>query len=593
MIQRILILSFFLFTVIGKGYSQFIYSPDLQCVVNDNVNGNVTLYWTIPNNACGAFVNYTVYASQNPAGPFSQLAQITTASQTSYVHTNALASSNTWYYYIVTNASCPGATQLSSDTVNNLNPAIPEIVNVDVTPGGDVIMNWQADASPQTHGYVIFYYLPNGNAVPFDTVYGRFTTTCMDINGDPTTQSLVYTVAAFDSCQKFSAFNTNPHNTIYMTGGIASCENQVNMAWNAYHNWPQGVKEYQIWVSTNNGIQTLAGSVDSNTLTYNYTGFTDGDSLCLTVRAVSAADTNVVSNSNLLCLKATVVQIPSYLYMTNATVDMSKHIQITWTIDTIAELIFYKINRSVNNVTFDPADQLSVPSPLLWFQTYIDSGDVLPEKNPYYYSVTAFDSCQHIFESDTVKTVSLQGELYDYYVSHLTWNDFELPYATVIRQNLYRNYGNGYQLIKTFVPGENEYSDSLQQFVNAEGIFCYRIEAVYYLQLPNGFKDTLSSWSNEQCIIHRPIIYIPNAFAPYGVNNVFKPTIIYGDPQGYVMTLFNRWGGEVFTTNDPNTGWDGTDHGKPAQMGGYAYLIQFYANDGVKVERKGIVLLVK
>ena len=95
------------------------------------------------------------------------------------------------------------------------------------------------------------------------------------------------------------------------------------------------------------------------------------------------------------------------------------------------------------------------------------------------------------------------------------------------------------------------------------------------------------------CIIHRPIIYIPNAFAPEGVNNVFKPTIIYGAPKGYSMIIFNRWGGKIFESNDPSIGWDGNDHGKPATLGGYAYLIQFYADDGVLVERKGMVLLVR
>lgn len=577
--------------VFGKSaYGQFIYPPDLQCVVNDNVNSNITLYWTVPNNTCGAFNHYTIFASQSPTGPFNQLAQITNQTQTSYVHNGALP--NTWYYYMVTDANCPGAVQLSSDTVNNLNPAIPQIVSVSITPAGNAVITWSQSASPQTHGYVIYYYLPsNQNAIPFDTVYGLTTTTYTDMV-TPTNQIINYTVAAFDSCQKFSSFTTH-HNTIYLTGDIATCDNRVSMSWNRYINWPQGVKEYQIWVSTNNGAEALAAVVDSGTLNYSYSGFTDGDSLCITVRAISAADTNIVSNSNRLCLRATVVQIPSYLHITNATVTPDNHISVTWMIDTIAELIYYKVDNSVNAITFKPVAQLNVPNPLNWFETYTDSAGVFPEKNPYWYRITAFDSCQHIFISDSVKTISLQGELFDYYIAHLTWNSFELPHATVTGQNLYRDFGNGYQLIASFGPGVNEYSDSLQQFLNERGIFCYKIEAEYDLNLPNGYNATLSSFSNVQCIIHRPIIYIPNAFAPNGVNNIFKPTIIYGEPRAYTMSIYNRWGTEIFTSNDPNIGWDGTDHGKPAQTGGYAYLIQFYANDGVKVERKGMVLLVK
>lgn len=587
-------LLFLLLIFFCLSFSQTILAPDLQCIDNNNSNGDITLYWTNPPvNPCGAFVQYTIYASQTGAGgPYNSIA-VTSAAATSFVLTNYLSVSPTWHFYMETNYNCPGATVLQSDTINNLNPATPQIVNVDVTTGGDVVFNWLPSSSPQTHGYVIFYYLANGNAFPLDTVYGRFNTTYTDIAGDPTTQSLVYTVAAFDSCWKFSSFNTLPHNTIFATANSVVCQTQINLSWNRYINWVPGVKEYQIWVSRNLGPFGWAASVDSGTHTYNYTGFNDGDSLCIQIRAVSLADTTVVSNSNMMCMRASIVQPPAYNYITNITVDLSNHITTTWIIDVQGELIYYTIQNSGNNISFTNVEELPTPSPLNPSETYIDS-NVTPEKSPYYYKVIAFDSCQNPYPTAVAKTICLKGELFDYYVANLTWNDLEIDSSVVLRYNLYRNFGSGYQLIKTFLPGVNSYSDSLQQFIDEKGIFCYRIEAVYDLNLVRaGFSQTLSSFSNEQCIIHRPIIYIPNAFAPNGVNSVFKPTIIYGDPKAYSLSIFNRWGGKIFESNDPAIGWDGSDHGKDAQQGGYAYLIQFYANDGVKVERKGMVLLVK
>lgn len=572
-----------------------ILALDLQCVVNDNVNGNVTLYWTNPpSNPCGPFIQNTIYASQTgPQGPYTAV-PVTSQTASSYTLNGYLAASPVWYFYMEAVYNCFGAIVLRSDTVNNLNPITPLIVNVDVTAGNNVVFNWQPSVSPQTHFYIVYSYLPNGVVIPLDTVYGRNASTYTDLTNDPSIGSLGYTVAAVDSCGKISAYNTLPHNTIYATGSSTACQSQVNLAWTKYVNWPQGVKEYQIWVSTNLGPFANVAAVDSNTLTYSYSGFNDGDSLCIVVRGVSAADTNVVSNSNQVCLKPAIVQPPSYNFITNATVSLDNKISVTWLIDTTAELTFYKIGRSGNNVTYDAIDQLAAPSPLNQFETYIDSVGVLPAYNPYYYQVTAFDSCQNQYVSPFVKTICLKGELYDYYLANLTWNDFELQGATVTQYNLYRNFGNGYQLIKTFPFGVNSYSDSLQQFLNERGIFCYRIEAVYSLSQPTAnYQATLSSWSNELCIIHRPIIYIPNAFAPYGVNKVFVPTIIYGEPKGYTMQIYNRYGGLVFESNDPSVGWDGTDHGKEAQAGGYGYLIQFYANDGVKIERKGMVLLVK
>lgn len=573
------------------GHAQ-VFAPDLQCVLNDNISGNITLNWTNATNNCGPFVQYTIYASSTgPNGPYNAIA-VTSQTATSFVLTNYLATSPTWHFYMEANYNCPGAVVLRSDTLDNQRPVTPVIINVDVTPGNDVIFNWEPSVSPQTHGYVIYYYLPsNGNAIEFDRVYGRFNTTYTDLTGDPSLDSLVYTIAAFDSCGQISSFEDSAHNTIFVRQSSKACEKAINLNWNRYNNWPQGVKEYQVWVSTNNGPFTNVGSTPNNS--YAYTSFNDGDSLCAFIRAISAADTNVVSNGNIVCTKATIIQPPSYIYMTNATVDEDNHIHVSWLVDTLAELIFYKIERSTNGTSFLPEDQRPAPSPLNFIETYEDSIEIQPESNPYFYRITAFDSCQSTYTTDSVKTIHLKGELFDYYVAHLEWNNFEIAHATVKRYRLYRNAGQGYFLIRTFNPGTNEYSDSLQQFLGESGIFCYRIEAEYDLNLPMGYTATLSSFSNEQCIIHRPIIYIPNAFAPYGINNVFKPTIIYGNPQAYVMQIYNRFGGKIFESQDPSIGWDGTEGGKPSQQGGYAYLIQFKAEDGVNVERKGMVLLVK
>ena len=190
--------------------------------------------------------------------------------------------------------------------------------------------------------------------------------------------------------------------------------------------------------------------------------------------------------------------------------------------------------------------------------------------------------------------VSLQGTLSDYYQITLTWNKFTLYGATVVRYDLYRDVGTGMVFDKSFDTATTTCIDSVFQFVDLPGQFCYVIRASYVINLPTAnysAKDT--TFSNIACVDHRPIIYIPNAFVWNGVNNFFKPKIIFGEPAGYSMTIWDRYGGKIFETRDPNGSWDGTNGGKPVDQGGYAYLIEFTALDGTPVSREGIVLFIR
>ena len=591
MIKKSILFSLLLLVAFAK--AQVIPAPDLQCVTNNAVSSNVVLSWTNPTTPCGgAFVGYNIYVSSTKAGPYTLVATVTTQNQQSYVDVSRLSGGANWFYYMEADYNCPGFTRAQSDTIENRPPTAPNIINVDVQPDNSVVFNWEPSSEPQVDFYRV-YYLP-GIAVPITDVQGRFNTTYIDNGGaNPSLASVRYTISASDSCNGLSSFNTAGHATIFLSYKTSSCERSINLNWTRYENWPQGVKEYRIIVSKNLSAFTEYARVDSAVQTYTYSGFDDGDSLCITVEAISAADTNITSHSNYQCFTPSIVQSPDYIYLINATVGLDNLVSLSWLTDPQAELLYYQVDVSGNGTTFDFQKQFLVPSPLTQQQDYIDSLST-PQNNALFYRVRAIDSCNLKFNSvDSIKTIHLSGELFDYYLVNLVWNDFVAHGATILYWNLYRNKGQGYQLIKTFAPGLNELSDSLQPYLDDKGLFCYRIEAVYDIDLPGVYRDTLSSFSNEICIDHRPIIYIPNAFAPYGVNRIFKPTIIFGSPQNYSMTIWNRWGAKIFESNDPDLGWDGTQKGSDVQMGAYGYLIKFVASDGTSIERKGMVMLVK
>lgn len=43
---------------------------------------------------------------------------------------------------------------------------------------------------------------------------------------------------------------------------------------------------------------------------------------------------------------------------------------------------------------------------------------------------------------------------------------------------------------------------------------------------------------------------------------------------GYELRLFDRWGEEIWSTQDPNEQWDGNIGGKQAPMGVYVYSVK-------------------
>ena len=53
-------------------------------------------------------------------------------------------------------------------------------------------------------------------------------------------------------------------------------------------------------------------------------------------------------------------------------------------------------------------------------------------------------------------------------------------------------------------------------------------------------------------------VYVPTAFSPNkdGLNETFHPVSVA--VKDYKLTVFNRWGEQIFVTQNQEEGWDGT-----------------------------------
>ncbi len=105
----------------------------------------------------------------------------------------------------------------------------------------------------------------------------------------------------------------------------------------------------------------------------------------------------------------------------------------------------------------------------------------------------------------------------------------------------------------------------------------------YYNVSTEGLYTAFVQDSN--CCINGDMVYIafanlyyPNAFRPGSAiveNSKFKVVGNTAALAGYVLQVFDRWGGMMFDTNDPNDGWDGTYKGERVPVGTYVWRSVF------------------
>ncbi len=108
------------------------------------------------------------------------------------------------------------------------------------------------------------------------------------------------------------------------------------------------------------------------------------------------------------------------------------------------------------------------------------------------------------------------------------------------------------------------------------------------------YTDSNGCSASDKVEIHYdPIIYVPNTFTPDG--NEFNPVFLAkgGNIKEFEMVIYDRWGEEIFISNDMNIGWDGTYNGVNCQDGTYVWKIKITGFENQEKELKGHVNLLR
>lgn len=569
----------FLFSIQAQAQ---IEAPQLICISND------TIVWNLPTVTCGPINSYDIFASQNVGGPYILLASIADITQTSFYHSGANSSITPWYYYIQTNANCPGINPLQSDTLDSPDPETPIFDAISVL-GSSSEITWFQSSSPETVGYIIYREL-NGTFIPIDTVFGGSITSYIDNTAQADQQSEEYTIIAFDACFNTSLFNTNTHATIFMDVDVDRCQRTASLNWNRYQNWPLGVEEYSVLVSINSAQETVYTSTDSSTVNALIENLNDGDQVCIRV-AADRVGGGRLAYSNQQCFVLDVVQPMADSYIRRVTTLPTGTIQIDWRWDSRAELISAELNRSEDNNGFVVEQNLS-PINLAAFNTTLDS--FLTADQFYYdYYLETEDSCNVINQSSRGRSILLQGEA-QRFSNTLNWSSYQTDFGSLVQYNVYRITSTGNVAISSSNLGSEFHLDELNLNFPEDQNACYVVEAIAQMNYPDGFSEQQSSFSNIICLEQQPSVQIPNAFVPSGVNDRFRPLLTFSEGATGSIKIFDRYGALVFESSDLNQGWNGKNtKGNDMRQGVYVYSINITSSTGQQQEFNGSVMLLR
>ena len=568
-----------IFLFIVDGTNAQINPPDFLCVRNDS------LFWEPPINDCGTFISYTIYFSTNESGPYTILDNTGFFTATEYEHPNP--GGNLYYYYLVSNYDCPGEIQLTSDTLNTRPPEIGPIKRASVESGG-VLLEWDPSPSPQVNSYIIYRVEDNGT-FPIDTVFGN--TQYIDLNAEVNNKIESYFVVAVDPCDNTSIFGES-HSTVLLDFNLSACEREISLNWEPYNSWSNGVESQEIWVSINGATPTLVASLDGSENSFIIDQIEDNADYEIFVQAIEQSNPTVVARSNAVSFNASISEAIKELSVVSIRTNISDEIEINWLWNPSAELTQYDIVQTDDTGNSNFFSQNSIPVPLPDAETYLDV-DVNGAEDIFSYQISTIDDCGDTVNSNAVKNIVLTCRQIDNSINEINWSPFTMERAILNSYKLYRVGNNTEELLVEITDGTTSFIDDFEATAGNE-IFCYYVVAGASLELLEGPLIDAFVQSNRCCIERAAFAVAPNAFAPFGKNSIFKPLIFNrASLQSYRLDIWSRWGELIFTSVNPETGWNGQKDGNSMPQGVYPYLISLKMNNGDEVKETGSVLLLK
>ncbi|MEY4604525.1 MAG: hypothetical protein RIT43_1817 [Bacteroidota bacterium] len=588
--------NYYLAVVSGCNGNTLRYSDTLSNIFLDIINpsdGTAVLNWNDPLAEPTPGMNeYSHIYREYPAGTWSLIDSVPYGTN-QYRDTITLCSAFLNYQIVLPNQPCDFISNTDGDTFEDmLTPYIPVISSVSIdTLSNELEISWNQNAAEDTYGYVIYTYDNGGFLIEIDTVWGN-TLTSYSYLPDITQGPLSYTIAAFDSCYTTAVpptFQTSAkaevHTTMFLSQSLNICDKEVTLQWTPYEGWDDDVT-YEIYGKTNSANYAVLGQTSNLEFTVSAEQLQE---YCFFIKAISSDGTKF-SFSNSVCLTVIAPTQPAFHYLKNVTV-VGEKISLEHWIDAssgVTEISFERLNE---DGAFEEIARVPVTSNTV---NYLDSL-VETSKFSYTYRARIIDSCGSLgVASNSAQSILLRIQKDEVkLLTYLDWNPYSVWDGSVVAYRIYRDTGTGYSNppLALLPPTQFSFEDDLNA-VQFNGNICYYVEA---LEGDNIYASPQLSASNEACELFEPIIYIPNAFTPEGINPIFRPILSLFTPENFQFSVFDRWGQIIFETEDPNSGWDGLIQGTNilAATGTYLYMVRLSDGQGNEIIRRGYVSLLK
>ena len=577
------------------GCGGFVASPPIDTIrpilltVNNPSNGTAQLFWNdftqpLPTTSCNEYKIYKEY----PTGVWTLIDSI---NGNFYVDTVSVCQANINYKVTLCDlGGCVSASSIDGDLFfDQVDPVTPQLDSVSMDNAGNAVLGWTNSSSQDVIAYIIYQRFGT-LYVPIDTIFGNTSTSYNYLNSNADAGSETFVIAAFDSCGNISNLG-QPQNTLFLSVSYDVCNFTSTLNWNPYINMGNGgLLHYEIYVSVNGSPFVLLSNTGS--LNYIHDSLQSGSTYCYRVRAKSSGGM-VSSVSNRECITATAANQPSFFYLKRVTVNTSESVDLDAYIDNSPGVSIMGIDLYRSNTFGGPYTKISTTPFSGNSNISMNDNKVSVDQSTYYYFLQVRDSCDNTgIRTDTSVTMICFASANDDFTNTIQWTEYRKWLGGVNDYAIYRGINGSFDPnpIHTQVftgAGNYEFVDDVSTLISEEGKFEYRVEA---MEGPgNTFGFTAQSFSNISEAYQDAKVFVPNAFAPKGVNKMFLPVTQFVSKSDFHVRIFNRWGLLVWETTKDTEGWDGGNY----EGGVYVWQIDYKNARGEYIEKIGKLVLIR